>query len=243
MMTTNPFDENVAEYEAYRTGYSRTLYDALAEFGFVSGWHVLDIACGTGLASEPLARRGVSITGVDISERMLENARQRIKEGTFVLGKAEALPFGNDQFNAAICAQAIHWFDQPKALAEMHRVVKPGGRVAIWWKSLVVDEPIRTLRSAAAKAVGLEEPPDLMRSSFRAFYQYPFEQRWLRVLPHVIMSSVDRWMGYERSRARLRHYGDKAQNYLAELEQQMRAVDTGRPFHVRYTQFLYVGQV
>lgn len=243
MMTTNPFDERATEYEAYRTGYSRTLYDALAEFGFVPGWHVLDVACGTGLASEPLARRGLSITGVDASELMLENARQRIKEGTFKVGKAEALPFADDQFNATICAQAIHWFDQPKAIAEMHRVVKPGGRVAIWWKQLVVDEPIRILRTRAAQSVGVEEPPELMRGSFRAFYQYPFQQRTLRVVPHVIMTSVDRWMGYERSRARLQHYADKAQDYLAELERQMRAVDTGRPFHVRYTQFLYIGQV
>lgn len=243
MTTANPFDESAAEYEAYRTGYSRTLYDALADFGFAPGWHVLDIACGNGLASEPLLRRGLTITGVDISQAMLENARQRLKGATFAIGKAEELPFGDHQFNGTICAQAVHWFEQPKALAEMHRVVKPGGRVAIWWKTLVIDEPIRALRTAAAQAVGVEEPPDLMKNSFREFYRYPFKERWLRVIPHVIMSNVDRWMGYERSRARLREYGDKGQEYLAELERQMRAVDNGKPFHVRYTQFLYVGQV
>lgn len=243
MMTTNPFDEQASDYEAYRTGYSRALYDALGEFGFKVGAHVLDVACGTGLSAEPLAKRGVKITGIDPSGPMLENARQRIKDGTFVEGRAEALPFRDGEFNGVICAQAVHWFDQPKALSEMARVTKPGGHVAVWWKALIVDEPLRIIRAEAARAVGAEPPPDIMAGSFRAFYAHPFKERTVRVLPHVIMSNIDRWIGYERSRGRLRHYGEKAQAYLAELERQMREIDTGKPFHVRYTQFLYVGQV
>lgn len=244
MMTAkNPFDEKATEYEAYRTGYSRTLYETLNEFGFVPGSRVLDVACGNGLASEPLARRGLTVTGVDLSEPMLERARQRIKGGTFLVGRAEELPFSDAEFHGVICAQAMHWFDQPKAISEMARVTKPGGRVAIWWKSLVTEEVLRALRSAAAKAVGVSEPPDIMKGAFRAFYRHPFKERWLRVMPHVIMSTSERWLGYERSRARLHHYGDKAADYLAELERQMKGIDNGKPFHVRYTQFLYIGQV
>ena len=54
----NPFDQLAAEYDEYRSGYSRSLYDILSEYGFKPGWSVLDVACGTGLASEPLAKRG-----------------------------------------------------------------------------------------------------------------------------------------------------------------------------------------
>ena len=244
MISTNsPFDERAAEYDAFRTGYSRTLYDALGELGFAPGWHVLDVACGNGLSSEPLAQRGLSITGIDTSEPMLEKARARIPQAEFVRGNAESLPFGRAEFHGAICAQAIHWMDQDKALAEMSRVVRPGGRVAVWWKLLVPDEPLRALRVAAAEAIGKEPPPDIMQGSFRAFYKHPFAERWLRVIPHVAMSNTERWLGYERSRARLEHYGDRSEEYLVELERRMREVDKGKPFRINYSQFLYVGQV
>ncbi|MGH7684040.1 MAG: class I SAM-dependent methyltransferase, partial [Vulcanimicrobiaceae bacterium] len=181
MISANsPFDERATEYDAYRTGYSRTLYDALSEIGFAPGWHVLDVACGTGLASEPLLQRGMTVTGVDVSEPMLEKARARIPQGEFVRGEAESLPFDRGEFHAVVCAQAVHWMDQEKAVAEMARVVRPGGRVAVWWKTLTPDEPLRALRVASAGAVGKEPPPDIMQGSFRAFYKQPFAERWLR---------------------------------------------------------------
>jgi ubiquinone/menaquinone biosynthesis C-methylase UbiE len=239
----NPFDQLAVEYDTYRGGYARGLYEQLMELGFQSGWHVLDIACGTGMASAPLFERGMKITGVDLSEPMLERARMRLPDGKFVRGKAEELPFKDAEFDATICAQAIHWMDQPAALAQMTRVVKPGGRVAVWWKSLMEDDPIRVLRAAATEAIGAQQPPDLMTGSFRAFYKHPFKERWLRVIPHVIMTDVDRWLGYERTRARKTIFGDKLDDYLRELEERMREAAQGKPFQVKYTQFLYVGEV
>ena len=239
----NPFDQLAVDYDTYRGGYSRSLYDQLIELGFQARWHVLDIACGTGLASQPLVERGMQITGVDLSEPMLERARMRIPDGRFVQGKAEELPFKDGTFNATICAQAIHWMDHPLALAEMARVVTPGGRVAVWWKSLLDDDPIRVLRKEAAEAIGAKEPPELMTGSFRAFYQQSFKERWLRVIPHVIMTDVERWLGYERTRARGAHFGPKLDAYLEELERRMREVGAGKPFQVRYAQFLYVAEV
>ena len=239
----NPFDRLAVEYDTYRGGYSRTLYDQLVELGFQSGWHVLDIACGTGMASAPLGERGMKITGVDLSEPMLERARMRLPDGTFVRGKAEELPFKDHEFDATVCAQAIHWMDQRKAITEMTRVIKPGGRVAVWWKTLMDDDPIRVLRQAASEVVGVEQPPDLMTGSFRAFFAHPFKERTVRVIPHVIMTDVDRWLGYERTRARKTVFGDKLDDYLRELENQMREAAKGKPFQVKYTQFLYLGEV
>jgi ubiquinone/menaquinone biosynthesis C-methylase UbiE len=239
----NPFDQLAAEYDEYRSGYSRSLYEVLSEYGFKPGWSVLDVACGTGLASEPLAKRGLQITAVDISEPMLDKARIRLKEAKLVVGSAEKLPFRDGAFNSVICAQAIHWMDEPTALSEMARVTNPGGRVAIWVKKMVSDEPLRGLRNEASKALGLEQPPDILEKGFRAFYQHPFKQHHLRVVPHVIMTDVDRWLGYERSRARKSHFGAKLPAYLDELERLMRETAVGRPFQVRYSQFLYIGEV
>jgi ubiquinone/menaquinone biosynthesis C-methylase UbiE len=241
--TNNPFDQLAAEYDSYRSGYSRSLYDILDEYGFKPGLSVLDVACGTGLASEPLAKRGLKITGLDMSEAMLDKARIRLKEARLVVGDAEKLAFPDHSFDAVVCGQAIHWMDQGKALSEMTRVTKAGGRVAIWVKKMVVDEPLRKLREDAARSVGVEPPEEIMAKGFRGFYQHPFKQRHLRVVPHVIMSDVDKWLGYERSRARKSHYGAKFDGYLEALEKSMREMADGKPFQVRYSQFLYVGEV
>lgn len=241
--TNNPFDQLAAEYDAYRSGYSRSLYEVLSEYGFKPGWSVLDVACGTGLASEPLAKRGLQVTAVDISEPMLDQARIRLKEAKLVVGDAEKLPFRDGAFNSVICAQAIHWMDHPVALAEMTRVTNPGGCVAIWVKKMISDEPLRGLRKEASKAIGMEQPPDILEKGFRAFYQHPFKQHHLRVVPHVIMTDVDRWLGYERSRARKSHFGEKLPAYLEELERLMRDTAAGKPFQVRYSQFMYIGEV
>ena len=241
--TNNPFDRLAEAYDEFRSGYSRSLYDVLLEHGIKQGTNVLDVACGTGLASEPLVKRGVNITGIDISEPMLAKARARCKNAEFVRGEAEALPFGDKTFDAVICAQAIHWMDHRVAIEEMSRVVRPGGRVVVWWKRMSTEEPMRALRNRACEAVGVKPPPDLMDAGFRAFFAHPFKERWVRVLPHVIMTDVDRWLGYERSRARQKDYGDSYGAYLAELERSMRELSDGKPFKVEYAQFVYIGEV
>ncbi|MGA3036463.1 MAG: class I SAM-dependent methyltransferase [Vulcanimicrobiaceae bacterium] len=241
--TNNPFDQLAAEYDAYRSGYSRALFEVLSEYGFKPGSSLLDVACGTGLASEPLLKRGLKVTALDTSEAMLDKARIRLKEAKLVVGDAESLPFPDGSFDGVVCAQAIHWMDQPKAIAEMARVTAKDGRVAIWVKKMVSDEVLRKLRDDACKAIGVEPQTDIMAKGFRAFYQHQFKQHHLRVVPHVIMTNVDRWLGYERSRARKSHYGEKFDRYLEELEKAMREMAGEKPFQVRYSQFLYIGEV
>src|SRR5208283_2281926 len=92
---------------------------------------------GTGLVAAELAARGCAVAGVDASEPMLERARRRVRSAPFVAGRAERLPFADGVFDGAVCAQAFHWFEREQALAELIRVVRPGGVVAIWWKTLM----------------------------------------------------------------------------------------------------------
>lgn len=239
----NSFDDLAADYAAFREGYSETLYEGLITLGFRSGMNVLDVGCGTGIAAEPLSRRGMIITGVDPSAPMLDHARTRIPGGTFVQGTAEELPFDDRSFEGVVCAQAIHWFDRAKAIGEMIRVLKPGGRVAIWWKSLTLEDPMRALRDEACKKAGVEPPADLMAGAFIDFYRAPFKERWFRAVPMVITTNAEKWMGYERSRRRSRTaYGKKADDYFNQLQKLLRAQMGDGPFATRYTQFLYVGE-
>ena len=114
--------------------WRRALVDALA---LEPGDHVLDVATGTGLvARELLERCDCSVVGIDQSAAMLARARARFggREGArieLLEAEAEALPFASESFDALTFTYLLRYVDDPRAtLAELARVVRPGGRMA-----------------------------------------------------------------------------------------------------------------
>jgi SAM-dependent methyltransferase len=93
---------------------------------------VLDAACGTGRYSAYLAARGHRIIGVDRSVAMLAKARRKLPQSDFREGDLEALPLETESVDVAVCALAmVHLPEVGLAVAELARVVRPGGRVII----------------------------------------------------------------------------------------------------------------
>ena len=96
------------------------------------GERILDIAAGTGTSAVAIAKTGAEVVAVDFSPGMIAEGRRRHPELTFVEGDAEALPFPANSFDAATISFGLRNVKSPqKALAEMFRVLKPGGRVVI----------------------------------------------------------------------------------------------------------------
>jgi demethylmenaquinone methyltransferase/2-methoxy-6-polyprenyl-1,4-benzoquinol methylase len=99
------------------------------------GGRALDVATGTGDLAIELQRRvgdGGEVTGLDFSEKMLELARKKAPAIHFEQGNALQLPYGDDEFDAATVGFGVRNFsDLDRGLAELSRVVKPGGRVVI----------------------------------------------------------------------------------------------------------------
>jgi demethylmenaquinone methyltransferase / 2-methoxy-6-polyprenyl-1,4-benzoquinol methylase len=92
----------------------------------------LDVATGTGDLAIALRERGAEVVGVDFAEKMLEIARRKAPEIDFRAGNALALDFPDDEFDAATVGFGARNFDDlDRGLAEMARVVRPGGRVVV----------------------------------------------------------------------------------------------------------------
>lgn len=105
------------------------------------GDDVLDVACGTGVLARDAAARVAPagrVTGLDVNAGMLAVARRRAPDLTFDEGRAEALPYADGAFDAALSQFGLMFYDdRVAALREMGRVVRPGGRVVVAvWASL-----------------------------------------------------------------------------------------------------------
>ena len=231
-------------FEASQIGYSSDVYAVLAENGLKTNGTILDIGCGTGLASEPLAKAGAKITGVDASDEMLEYARARMPAQTWRTGDATKLEFADGSFDGAICAQAFHWFDRASAMREMIRVVKPGGVVAIWWKHLMSDDPVKLLRDKTAKDMGKEPPCGGLQGGFVEFYSAPLLDHALRVVPWRFATTVEKLIASERASGSVaRTFGAGAEQYLERLASALHEQYAGaEAVSVGYLQFIYTGK-
>jgi SAM-dependent methyltransferase len=239
---TGSFDELAETYDRFRTGYAPEVYDAIIRHGLKPPAHVIDVGCGTGLVSAELVARGCTVTGVDVSEPMLERARARVPSATFIASRAEKLPFDDATFDAATSAQAFHWFDQGHALAEAARVVRPGGVIAVWWKTLMRGDGMRLVREEIARDLGLSPPRDLLVAGFGDFERSALVDRRLRVIPWRVRMTIAAFLGIERSRARSRDaYGDKLEAYLTRLAERLGPLD--EVVSVSYLHMLYLGRV
>lgn len=97
-----------------------------------AGERILDVAAGTGTSSAALARSGARVVALDFSPGMVAEGRRRHPQLEFVEGDAEKLPFGDDEFDAVTISFGLRNVEHPKvALAEMYRVLKPGGRLVV----------------------------------------------------------------------------------------------------------------
>jgi SAM-dependent methyltransferase len=124
---------------------------------------IADIACGTGILADRIERElhPDEIYGVDMSDGMLAKARQRSSAVIWRKGPAEQLPFDDEALDAVVSTSAFHFFDQPAALREFHRVLRPGGVAAVAtlspWHGLplpvLADHPLSVAHSPSPTAL------------------------------------------------------------------------------------------
>jgi SAM-dependent methyltransferase len=156
-----PFDfrHQAAVYGQHRRDYSAALYDAIAAHtGPGGGRQAIDLGCGTGFVTRALATRGWHVVGVDFSGPMLAAARAASPALHLVRGSADALPLREGVAALLTCGTAFHWFRPVPALAEIERVLAPGGWAALFWRYPVPGQAHTRLVSEVLRRIGVELP-------------------------------------------------------------------------------------
>jgi ubiquinone/menaquinone biosynthesis C-methylase UbiE len=147
MAATHPtaaagFDRAADAYERGRPGYPAAAVAHLAaHFRLGEGVTVLDLAAGTGKLTRMLATTGATVVAVEPVEGM-RRVLERVVPGARVLaGTAEAIPVEDGAVDAVTVAQAFHWFDANRAVAEIARVLRPGGGLGLIWNTFDTSVP------------------------------------------------------------------------------------------------------
>jgi SAM-dependent methyltransferase len=137
----NAFGQAASGYERSRPGYPDEVVDWLIPQGAEVA---LDLGAGTGKLSQALARRGLEVVAVDPSAEMLAVLAEEQPGVRTVVGEAERIPLPSASMDLVTVGQAWHWVDESRALAEVARVLRPGGTLALIWN--LRDERVEWMR-------------------------------------------------------------------------------------------------
>lgn len=130
------FGKAASDYGAFRAGFPESLFDRLTAFEVGRpGQSVVDLGTGTGTLARGFALRGCTVIGVDPDTRMIAQARQLDQKAgvgiRYVEASAEATTLDEDSADVVTAGQCWHWFDRPRALQEVRRILRGDGTLVI----------------------------------------------------------------------------------------------------------------
>ncbi|WP_078308639.1 MULTISPECIES: class I SAM-dependent methyltransferase [unclassified Mycobacterium] len=147
------FGSQAAAYERGRPSYPPEAIDWLLPAG---AHDVLDLGAGTGKLTTRLVERGLNVIAVDPLAEMLEVLSNSLPDTPALLGSAEEIPLPDNSVDAVLVAQAWHWVDPERAIPEVARVLRPGGRLGLVWNTR--DERLGWVADLG-KIIGSEDDP------------------------------------------------------------------------------------
>ena len=184
LMRARSFGSHAADYAEHRPDYPA---DGIRwALGGAAG-PVLDLAAGTGKLTAGLLAAGREVTAVEPDLEMRTELSRRFPQVTALSGTAESIPLESGSVAAVLVGQAFHWFDHAAALAEIGRVLRPGGVVGLLWNA----EDTRVAWLAGLMGVsGTSEPNSAAgRSSMPAHPLFGAAEEM--VFPHVQRRTVE----------------------------------------------------
>lgn len=174
-------------YERSRPDYPAAAVAQLVErLDLRPGRTVLDLGAGTGKLTRLLVPSGADVIAVEPLAAMRAKLEAVAPTVRSLDGTAEAIPVPDGSVDAVTCAQAFHWFDAPVAFAELHRILRPGGLVALAWN--VRDETVtwvRTMGDIVEELIGGEPRHQMERWLPEAEATPFFDYLELTTTPHA----------------------------------------------------------
>jgi SAM-dependent methyltransferase len=235
--TARAFDRVSPDYERGRPEYPAA---AIERLGLGAGSRVLDLGAGTGKLTRLLDAAGLETIALDPSRAMLAELTARVPRATTLVGTAEAIPLADASVDAVTAGQAFHWFDAPAALAEIHRVLRPGGTLGLVWNHRDETDPLQALLGELTDPPERETPrgwrldvPALVAASGR------FEPVETAELPHVQPTDEEGLVSRLRSSS---YVASLPEQRRAELERRLREHLPAGPVELRYVTVAYVAR-
>jgi SAM-dependent methyltransferase len=124
------------------------------------GRDVLDLGAGTGKLTRALLATGANVIAVEPGDAMRAELERVVPGAKSLRGSAEDIPLPDASVDGIAVGQAFHWFRHDEAIPELHRVLRPGGRIALVWNSRDAEQPIqREIGDLIAAFVPSDRPP------------------------------------------------------------------------------------
>ena len=204
------FSKQASAYIRYRPHYPAQLFEYLAELALDHqlAW---DCATGSGQAALGLAHYFEKVIATDASEEQIANAvaHDRI---SYVVAPAEKTEITSGSVDLIVVAQALHWFDFDKFYAEVRRVLKEGGVLAVWSYSLLrISSAIdRVLARFYTNVVGPFWPPErkLVDDKYQSI-PFPFEELVAPLFKMEVNWNLDSLVGYLGTWSSVQKFKDK----------------------------------
>lgn len=174
-------------YERGRPGYPDAAVAAIVDrLGLRSGRTVLDLAAGTGKLTRLLVPSGANVLAVEPVPEMRAELERHVRRVAVLAGTAERIPLTDAYVDAVTVGQAFHWFDPDTALREIHRVLVPGGGLALIWNVRDERDPLHAALSEIIDPLEGATPRRRSRDWRALLEESPlFEQTERQLFEHV----------------------------------------------------------
>lgn len=160
MDNTHRFSDRVDNYVKYRPDYPKEILISLKEaVNFAPDWIVADIGSGTGISTALILDNGNTVYAVEPNNPMREKAEEILGSNPRFIsinGAAETTTLPPTSIDLIIAGQAFHWFDPTSTKKEFHRILRPGGAIALMWNERQIDSDFEKAYEALLQAYGTD---------------------------------------------------------------------------------------